>query len=120
MRHESIPFSDWGIKPKKGENENQMSRLFSHPRAGDFCLEIIKKLTTEELGFHYDLLNLANNQVACQGLLRRNDSNRNKIKFGHLEAGEYKVTLRNISRGTYTSAELCPGLVNFEHGVTVS
>jgi hypothetical protein len=91
-----------------------MSRNYLHPRAESFCVQI-QKNSGEDLRLQYELLNLVNNQVEGHGHLGKNEENINvtKIEFGHLQAGNYQLTLRNISH-EILSVELCPGRVHFK------
>jgi hypothetical protein len=92
---------------------HQMSRNFSRLRAGNLCVEI-KTFQDRTLSFNYELLNLSDNQVVKREQLL--DGNR--IEFSDLQAGNYQLTLRNISR-TIEFAELCLGKVLFKHWVCV-
>jgi hypothetical protein len=97
------------ISPTKEDNE--MSRNYFHPRAGNFCVQI-KKYYLTTLRLNCELLNLGNNQVV--EALDIGGKNRNrffKIEFGHLKAGNYKLTLRNISNDI-DNVQLCPGKVH--------
>jgi hypothetical protein len=90
-----------------------MSRNFSHPRGGNFCVQIMQ-LEKEKSIYQYNLFNFDTNQVQHQGLHQNNETERQiLIDFGHLEAGNYHLTLRNISSRGLTSVELCPGMVRF-------
>jgi len=84
-----------------------MSRNFSHPRAGNFCVQI-EQFGNGELSLNYELWNLSDNQVVARApLLQGND----QIVFNDLQAGNYQLTLRNISKNI-ASAELCPGILH--------
>jgi hypothetical protein len=94
--------------------DNSMSRNFYHHRAGNFCIQIWT-FHWEELRFHHEMLNLDDNLVKFRGQVEINKQFEwVKIKFGHLEAGNYQLTLRNISEEIY-SVEMCPGMAQFEH-----
>ena len=64
-----------------------------------------------------ELLNLDNNQVEERDIGGEYGNRFLKIEFGHLKAGNYKLTLRNISNNIY-NVQLCPGKVHYE--LTVS
>jgi hypothetical protein len=99
---------------RNGERvDHQMSRNFSHPRAGNFCVQF-KKTISGPLIFQYELLNLDNKQVKGQGPLRSYKTDEwIKVEFGHLKAGNYQLTLKNFIDGMIEFAELCPGLIIF-------
>jgi hypothetical protein len=104
-------FSVRGIKPVT--SDNQMSRNFSHPRTGNFCVQIDTFLN-RTLSLTYELLNLSDNQVVSRKPLLEG----NQIEFEDLQAGDYQLTLRNISE-EIISAELCPGIVHFKHRLSM-
>lgn len=52
------------------EDDNQMSRNFSHPRAGDFCIQIDVERGVRMV-FIYQLLNLQDNKVLRQRLVNK-------------------------------------------------
>jgi hypothetical protein len=93
------------IRPTKEDNE--MSRKYFHPRAGNFCVQIQKNFE-QDLRFKCELLNLDNNQVEERDIEDKSENEFFKFEFGHLKAGNYKFTLRNISTDML-SAGLCPG-----------
>jgi hypothetical protein len=95
-----------GMKPIT--SDNQLSRNFSRPRAGNFCVQI-DTFQNKKLSLNYELLNLSDNQVVTRELPLHG----NQIKFSDLQAGDYQLTLRNLSM-VINSAELCPGMVNFQ------
>jgi hypothetical protein len=98
------------IRPTKEDNE--MSRKYFHPRAGNFCVRIMKYSRTT-LRLNCELLNLDNNQVEARDIGGEYGNGFFKIKFGLLKAGNYKLTLRNISNDIY-NVQLCPGKVHNE------
>jgi hypothetical protein len=96
------------IKPKK--DDNQMSKNFLHPKDDDFCLHI-RKYVKRELKFYYKLLNLDNNQVQEDYLDKNENENGIEINIGFLQAGNYQITIKNVSKDVILGVELC--MVNF-------
>jgi len=94
----------YNLKPTNADN--QISRNFSHLRPGNFCVEILK-FKSYDLEFKFELLNLGNNQVEIQGLMDRRVNKWLQINVGPLEAGNYQLTLTNIS-DVFSSVRLCP------------
>jgi hypothetical protein len=85
-----------------------MSRNFTHPRAGNFCIQV-EKYDRRKMILYYELLHLDKNKVEKQGHLHNHKTiESTKIEFGYLQAGNYQLTLRNISTDIL-SVELCPG-----------
>jgi hypothetical protein len=95
-----------GMKPIT--SDNQLSRNFSRPRPGNFCVQI-DTFQNRKLSLNYELLNFSDNQVVVREPLLKG----NQIEFKNLQAGNYQLTLRNLSM-VINSAELCPGMVNFQ------
>jgi hypothetical protein len=73
-----------------------MSRNFSYLRSGNFCVDI-REYGSFDLKLKFELLNLGNNQVEIQGHMDRHVNKRLQINVGPLEAGNYRLTLTNIS-----------------------
>jgi hypothetical protein len=101
-----------------------MSRNISHPRTGKFCYQIECDDLERNLKMHYQLLNLDENQVESEGLvdLDSNQTNWNYrfIKIAKLRAGNYQLTLKNISADGFFVG-LCSGMVlYFEHRVFIN
>jgi hypothetical protein len=89
-----------------------MSRNFSQPRAGKFCIQI-PKYELGEFKLHYELLNLKNNQLEGRNILQKNKKmNLVIIEFGLLQAGNYQITLKNVSTDILP-VEQCSGMVHF-------
>jgi hypothetical protein len=96
-----------------------MSKNFTHPRTGKLCFQLEHtNVDRRGLKMHYELLNLDENQVESRGLVEINEtfwSYHEFINIAKLKAGNYQLTLKNIS----TSANilfvgLCPGMLYFE------
>jgi hypothetical protein len=100
--------SDLEIKPTKADN--QMRRNFSHPRSGNFCIKI-EQLQFKNLKLHYKLLNLDSNLVEGQGRVEKNQL-LIEIAFGVLRAGNYQLTLQDISQDILV-ADLCSSKSHF-------
>jgi hypothetical protein len=66
----------WDVKPTKADN--QMSRIFSQHRPGNFCIFILEH-KTPYFNFHFELLNLGNNQVEIQGRMDRYKSHVSEV-----------------------------------------
>jgi hypothetical protein len=96
-------FAAWDVKPTKADN--QISRNFSHPRPGNFCV-IVLTFRSHDLEFQFELLNLGNNQVEIQGHTDRSINKHCQINVGPLEAGNYRLTLTNISN-VFSSVQPC-------------
>jgi hypothetical protein len=87
-----------------------MSRNFSHPRAGNFCIQI-EKSSGGKMLLHYEVLNLQDNTIVRQRLFNKTKTLWwNRFNFGHLPAGTYQLTFRNISVDI-VSADLCSSMV---------
>jgi hypothetical protein len=71
-----------------------MSRNFTHTRTGRLNFQIKKNywIHWHQSRGHYELLNLDNNKVECDGYMRTTDD----IEFRDLQAGNYQLTLQNI------------------------
>jgi hypothetical protein len=97
---------------------NQMSRNFTHPRTGKLCFQIEHDDIVGKLKFHYELLNVDENQVESSGLVEKSEftwSRDEFISIAKLKAGNYQLSLKNISTSTkILSAGLCPGMLYFE------
>jgi hypothetical protein len=106
--------SDVVITPTKEYNE--MSRNYFHPRAGKFCVQIRKNSRTIRL--NCELLNLDSNQVEARDIEDKSEKMFFKIEFGHLKAGNYKLTIKNISKNDIYNVQLCSGKVHYELNVS--
>jgi hypothetical protein len=84
-----------------------MSRNFSLPRTGNFCVQI-DTFGNGGINSDFELLKLSENQVVPREPLLQG----NQIEFNDLQAGNYQLTLRNIAM-EIVSAELCPGMMQF-------
>jgi hypothetical protein len=98
---------------------NQMSRNFSHPRTGKLCFKILQSISHDKtFKFHYELLNLDENLIVESRQLVDNSSSiwmsDEFITIAQLKAGNYQLTLKNISADTYF-VRMCSGMLNFEH-----
>jgi hypothetical protein len=98
---------------------NQMSRNFTHPRTGELCFKSEHTNDYGDIKFHYELLNLVCNQVEIEGFFEADISERDEfINIAKLKAGNYQLTLKNISTSTNIfSVRLCPGMLYFEYTV---
>lgn len=87
-----------------------MSKNFSQPRAGKFCVVVEMDRIPER--FNYELLNLNNNQVETLGHthdIAGDDSLLRQLKFDYLPAGKYQLTFKNIPWSiTMSNIEQCP------------
>jgi hypothetical protein len=95
---------------------NQMSRNFTHPRTGKLCFDLEHSYVDDgDFKFHYELLNLNENQVESRGLVEINEtfwSYHEFINIAKLKAGNYQLNLKNISTSTkIMSVGLCRGML---------
>lgn len=84
---------------------NSLSKNFTQPRAGKFCVQINGYFVRE---LYYELRNWRNNKVDTTGNLHKT-ANWIRVEFDHLQAGDYQLTFRNISE-IIEFIELCPGM----------
>jgi hypothetical protein len=102
---------------------NQMSRNFSHPRTGKFCYQIEQANADRSFKLNYELLNLDENRVESGGLVdvdsHQTDWSDRFINIAKLKAGNYQLTLKNISADTF-SVKPCSGMLYYEHEHSVS
>jgi hypothetical protein len=96
---------------------NQMSRNFNHPRTGHLCYQIGQTNNFGRFKLHYELLNLDKNQVESEGLVEKNEvywspESIEFINIAQLKAGNYQLTLKNISADDLFVG-LCSGMVSY-------
>jgi hypothetical protein len=101
---------------------NQMSKNFTLPRTEKFCYQIDRADYKMNLKLQYQLLNLNENQVESEGLVdldsKQTDWNYQFINIAQLKAGNYQLTLKNISASADTfSMGPCSGILYFERSV---
>jgi hypothetical protein len=93
-----------------------MSKNFYHPRTGKFCYQIDRADLEMNLKLHYQLLNLNQNQVESEGLVdldsKQTDWQYQFINIAQLKAGNYQLTLKNISASAESfSMGPCSGML---------
>lgn len=101
-------FSVIGLSPMA--DDSQMSKNFTQPRDGKFCIQIEAFLT--KLNFYYELLNFDENQVVASGSSDKYVKNyrfEKRVEIEHLPTGQYQLTLRNIDNNIY-QIKPCSGM----------
>jgi hypothetical protein len=92
-----------------------MSRTISHAKAGNFCVRS-QTFAWGNSTLQFELLNLNNNreQVNKEINLREDyPYGWAQINFGHVQAGQYQLTIRNLSMKALLIVEGCPGMLHF-------
>jgi hypothetical protein len=105
------------VRIKATQDFNQMSRNFTHPRTGKFCYQIEHASFDRNFKFHFELLNLDKNQLESEGLFEKNEiywspDSIEFINIAQLKAGNYQLTLKNISADELFVG-LCSGMVSY-------
>jgi hypothetical protein len=105
-----IIISDRAVFSTK-DADNEMSRKISHAKAGNFCVRS-QTFAWGNSTLQFELLNLNDNreQVNKEINLREDyPYGWAKINFGHVQAGQYQLTIRNLSSQALLIVDGCPG-----------
>jgi hypothetical protein len=105
-----IIISDRAVFSTK-DADNEMSRQISHAKTGNFCVRS-QTFAWGNSTLQFELLNLDNNQVQVKELHLKEKfpygSHTND--FGQVQAGQYQLTIRNLSSQALLIVDGCPGM----------
>lgn len=93
---------------------NKMSRNFTHRISGKFCVQINwdsgeALFNSANLTRQFEVKNwVTGRKVPAAKVTTPSINYYHKIKFNHLDAGEYQITLQDVTQ-KITDVDLCPG-----------